>query len=58
MAVMSLKTILNGGHRGPVGIGGCACDKTNIINHVHTHLVGLGGVGWVVSLTPPLYFVG
>ena len=30
---------------GPVGVGWCACDKTNIINHVHTLLVGLGGVG-------------
>ena len=32
------------GLRGPVGIGWCACDKTNIINHVHAHLVGFGGV--------------
>ena len=31
------------GLRGPVGVGWCACDKTNIINHVHAHLVGLGG---------------
>ena len=35
------------GLRGPVGIGRCACDKTNIINHVHAHLAGLGGVGRV-----------
>ena len=29
---------------GPVGVGWCACDKTNTINHVHAHLVGFGGV--------------
>ena len=28
------------GLRGPVGVGWCACDMTNIINHVHAHLVG------------------
>ena len=32
------------GLRGPVGIGWCGCDMTNIINHVHAHLAGLGGV--------------
>ena len=32
------------GLRGPVGVGWCACDKTNTINHVHAHLVGFGGV--------------
>ena len=30
--------------RGPVGVGWCVCEKANIINHVHAHLVGLGGV--------------
>ena len=35
------------GLQGPVGVGWCACDKTNIINHVHAHLAVLGGVGWV-----------
>ena len=30
------------GLRGPVGVGWCACDKTNIIKHVvHANLVGL-----------------
>ena len=29
---------------GPVGVRWCACD---IINHVHTHLAWLGGVGRV-----------
>ena len=32
------------GLRGPVGVGWCACDKANIINHVHAHLVGFGRV--------------
>ena len=32
---------------GPVGVGWCACDMTNIINHVHAHLAGWGGVGCV-----------
>ena len=32
------------GLQGPVGVGWCACDKTNTINHVHAHLVGFGGV--------------
>ena len=27
-----------------MGVGWCVCDKTNTINHVHTHLVGFGGV--------------
>ena len=27
--------------RGPVGVGWCACDKTNIVNHTHAHLVGV-----------------
>ena len=26
------------------GVGWCACDKTNTLNHVHAHLVGFGGV--------------
>ena len=29
------------GLRGPVGVGWCACDKTNTVNHVHAHLVGV-----------------
>ena len=39
-------TVYGGGRglRGPVGVGWCACDKTNTVNHVHAHLVGLGGV--------------
>ena len=32
------------GPTGPLGVGWCACDMTHIINHVHAHLVGLGGV--------------
>ena len=32
------------GLRGLVGVGWCACDKTNTVNHVHAHLVGFGGV--------------
>ena len=41
-------TVYGGGRglRGPVGVGWCACDKTNTVNHVHAHLVGLGGVCW------------
>ena len=35
------------GIRRPVGVRCCACDMTNIINHVHAHLAGLGVVGWV-----------
>ena len=35
------------GLQGPVGVGWCACDMINIINHVQVHLVGFGGVGWV-----------
>ena len=31
------------GLRGLVGVGWCACDKTNTVNHVHAHLVGFGG---------------
>ena len=34
------------GLRGSASVGWCACDNTNNINHVHTNLVGLGGVGW------------
>ena len=26
---------------------GVRVTKTNIMNHVHAHLFGLGGVGWV-----------
>ena len=39
-------TVYGGGRglRGPVGVGWCACDKTNTVNHVHAHLVGFGGV--------------
>ena len=38
-------TVYGGGRglRGPVGVGWCACDKTNTVNHVHAHLVGFGG---------------
>ena len=32
------------GLRGPVGVGLCACDMINIINHVHV-LVGRGWLG-------------
>ena len=42
-----LRTTVYGGGRGlqgPVGVGWCACDKTNTVNHVHAHLVGFGGV--------------
>ena len=42
-----VRTTVYGRGKGPVGIGWCACDMTNIINHVHVHLAGLGGVGWV-----------
>ena len=30
-------TVYGGGRglRGPVGVGWCACDKTNTVNHVH-----------------------
>ena len=34
-----LRTTVYGGLRGPVGVGLCACDKTNTVNHVHAHLV-------------------
>ena len=36
-------TVYGGGRglRGPVGVGWCACDKTNTVNHVHAHLVGV-----------------
>ena len=39
-------TVFGGGRglRGQVGVGWCACDKTNTVNHVHAHLVGFGGV--------------
>ena len=40
---MQVRTTVYGrgrGLRGPVGVGWCACDMTNIINHVHAHLVG------------------
>ena len=38
-------TVYGGGRglRGPVGVGWCACDKTNTVNHVHAHLVGFRG---------------
>ena len=35
---MQVRTTVYGrgrGLRGPVGVGWCACDKTNTINHVH-----------------------
>ena len=35
---MQIRTTVYGrgrGLRGPVGVGWCACDKTNTINHVH-----------------------
>ena len=44
---MQVRTTVYGcgrGLRGPVGVGWCACDKTNTINHVHAHLVGFGVV--------------
>ena len=31
------------GLRGSVGVGLCACDMINIINHVHVHLAWLAG---------------
>ena len=36
-------TVYGGGRglRGPVGVGWCACDKTNTVNHVHAHLLKL-----------------
>ena len=36
-----VRTTVYGGLRGPVGVGWCACDKTNTKNHVHAHLVGV-----------------
>ena len=39
-------TVYGGGWEGPtgaVGVGWCACDKTNTVNHVHAHLVWFGG---------------
>ena len=35
-----------GRERWTLGVGWCACDKDK--HHVHAHLVGLGGVGWVI----------
>ena len=45
---MHVRTTVYRRGRGALGVGRCACDKTNVINHVHAHLAGLGGVGWVL----------
>ena len=42
-----VRTTVYGGLWGPVGVGWCACDMIKIINHIHVHLAGLGGVSWV-----------
>ena len=39
-----VRTTVYGRGRGLRGIGWCACDKTNTINHVHAHHVEFGGV--------------
>ena len=48
---MQVRTTVYGcgrGLRGPVGVGWCACDKTNTINHVHATLLGSEGCPYIM----------